>query len=136
MILTEDFSYYFRCFPRISDYDIYCFTYDNRYLLPELAGQHDLPQYCFSILPSSGEMIRIVKGESGYYPCNRGGISLENIRVKVDTKNQMRSITRAQEEAMLAGSLFGWDTPAANPWKYDMDGKPRPLPPKKDKPVR
>jgi hypothetical protein len=26
---------------------------------------------------------------------------------------------------MLAGSLFGVNTPGAKPWRYDMDGKPR-----------
>jgi hypothetical protein len=46
-------------------------------------------------------------------------------------------VTRAQEEAMLCGSLFGWDTPAAKPWNYDMDGNPRQLSPrKKDEPER
>ena len=136
MIRTEDYSYYFRCKPGPGDYDIYCFLYDNRYLLPELEGQHELPKYCFSVLPTTGEMIRIVRGESGYYPCNSGGLSPENIRIKVDVKNQMRLITRAQEEAMLAGSMFGWNVPGAKPWKYDMNGNLRPLPPIKDELVR
>jgi hypothetical protein len=131
MVVTEDYSYYFRCLANPIDYDIYCFAFDNRYLLPELAGQHELPKYCFSILPSSGEMIRIVRGETGYYPCNSAGLSQENIRIKVNDKNQMRGITRAQEEAMLAGSMFGWDAPAANPLRYEQDGNPQPLSPKK-----
>jgi hypothetical protein len=50
-----------------------------------------------------------------------------------DTANQVNGITRAQEEAMLAGSMFGWDTPAAKPWNYDQNGKPRPPHPPKNK---
>jgi hypothetical protein len=37
-IRTLGFSYYFRCLPRPGDYDVYCFAYDNLYLLPQLAG--------------------------------------------------------------------------------------------------
>ncbi len=124
-VRTEDFSFYFRCFPRPQDYDIYCFAYDNRWLLAELAGQHALPPYCYSVLPTSGEMIRIVLGERGYHRCNCAGLSPETIRFKVNDENCLRHISRAQEEAMLAGSLLGWDTPTARPWKYEMDGKPR-----------
>lgn len=36
MIRTLGYSYYFRCFPRPGDYDIYCFCYLNRCLLPAL----------------------------------------------------------------------------------------------------
>ena len=38
-VRTLDYSYYFRCLPRLGDYDVYCFAYDNRYLLSELAGK-------------------------------------------------------------------------------------------------
>jgi len=136
-IATLDYSFYIRLNPHQGTYDIYCFAYDNRWLLPELAGKHDLPSYCFSMLPSSGEMIRIVRGESGCHPCNSAGLSPETVRFKVNDENQLRHITRAQEEAMLAGSLFGWDTPAAKPWHYDQNGKPRlQNQPKKNEPER
>lgn len=136
-ITMPEFSFYFRLNPKQGTYDIYCFAYDNRYLLPELAGQHALPNYCFSVLPSSGEMIRITRGEQGYHLCNSEGLSPDMIRIKVDDRNRLRNITRAQEEAMLAGSLFGWDTPAAKPWNYDANGNPRPTnQPKKNEPER
>jgi len=35
-IVTEGYSYYFRCQPRPGDYNLYCMVYDNRFLLPEL----------------------------------------------------------------------------------------------------
>ena len=41
-IQTEDFSYYLCCHPSISVVNIY--AYDNRFLLPELAGQIELPE--------------------------------------------------------------------------------------------
>lgn len=136
MIRTLDFSYYIRCLPRPGDYDIYAFAFDNRYLLPELAGKHELPDACYSVLPSTGELISISQYEKGYSRCNSSKPNPEENRLFADTSNKIFGITRAQEAAMLAGSMFGWEVPAARPWKYEKDGKPRPLPPKKDGPER
>ena len=136
MIRTLNYSYYFRCFPRVGAYDIYCFTYDNRFLFPELAGKHDLPDCCFTLLPSSGELIEITAGKSGYVRSEASKRDPEANRLFADTSNKIFGITRAQEEAMLAGSLFGWATPAAKPWNYDQNGKPLPMQQKKNEPVR
>ena len=136
MVRTQDFSYYFRCEPPASDYDIYCFTFDNRWLLPELAGQHKLPNDCFSVLPSTGELIFIVVGEKGYYPSGKSTPDKGINRQIALASNSLLGVTRAQEEAMLAGSLFGWNTPAAKPWHYNMDGTPRPMLQKKNEPER
>ena len=135
IVRTEDYSYYFRCKPGSGDYNIYCFTYDNRYLLPELAGQHELPEQCYSVLPSNGALIMLIRGDSGYIECKDSQIGREANRLFADTANKLNGVTRAQEEAMLAGSLFGWSVPAAKPWKYEQDGTPR-QPPKKDVPER
>ena len=137
MIRTDDFSYYFRCLPLPGDYDIYMFAYDNRYLLPELAGQHKLPVDCYSVLPSSGELIMIVRENYGYYPSSNSTPYPDINRQIADERNSHSGVTRAQEEAMLAGSLFGWGVPAAKPWHYNQDSSPRPLPPKeKDRDAR
>lgn len=136
VVQTQDFSYYFRCKPANGDYEIYCFAYDNRYLLPELAGQHELPNDCFSVLPSTGELIFIVMGEKGYYPSGKSTSDPNMNRQIAVASNTLLGVTRAQEEAMLAGSMFGWNTPAAKPWHYDKDGNPRPPQPKKDAPER
>ena len=136
MIRTDDYSYYFRCLPYTGNYEIDCLAYDNRYLLPELMGQHDIPKGCCSLMPSSGEIILIRRGEQGYTPISYQNDCPEHNRLFVDAKNTEYGITRAQEEAMLAGSMFGWDVPGAKPWRYDMNGGLVPSPPKKDEPVR
>ena len=121
MIRTDCFSYYARCLPRLGDYDIYCFAYDNRYLLPELAGKHELPEGCFSVLPSTGQLIYVVPEANGYITVSQSVNETLNRKI-ADSSNKLYGITKAQEEAMLAGSLFGWDKPAAKPWNYDNDG--------------
>lgn len=83
-----------------------------------------LPETCYSILPSSGEVILIRNGESGYYPTDLAWMNDAEKREFVDHRNQLLSISKAQEAAMLAGSMFGWNVPAADPSRYDNDGKP------------
>jgi hypothetical protein len=131
------YTCYLRCKPGQKDYDAYLFAYDDRYLLPELEGKHDTPQGCYGILPSTGEIVLIRRGERNCAPIAYQNESRELNRMFVDGKNSEFGVTRAQEAAMLAGSLFGWDAPAAKPWKYDPDGNLRqPLPRKKDEPER
>ena len=38
--------------------------------------------------------------------------------------NERGGVTKAQTAAMLAGSLFGWEVPAADPKNYDEQGQP------------
>lgn len=135
-IRTLDYSYYFRFRPMRAHYDINCYAYDNRYLLPELAGKHELPVMCYSTLPSSGALIIIHREENGYSPSDSSKPDPEANRLFADTSNKIFGITQAQEEAMLAGSLFGWNTPAAKPWHYDQNGNPRQHQPKKNEPER
>ena len=136
VVETLDYSYYFHCRPHAYDFDIYCFAYDNRWLLPELAGKHALPNLCYSILPSTGEVIMIKPVNKGYFPADLSTADPAVNRVIANTKNELLGVTRGQEEACLAGSMFGWSTPASNPWRYDQDGKPRHQPPKRNEPER
>ena len=82
-----------------------------------------LPDRCYSVLDSTGEIIIIQKGEKGYYHIEHNDNSREENRQRVDEINAKAGITRAQEEAMKAGSMFGWAVPAADPKNYDADGK-------------
>jgi hypothetical protein len=122
------YTYALRCWPGVRDYDALIYPYDDRYLLPELAGQHELPNDCEAVLPSTGEIIKIVMGEAEYIPLAKSTPDRALNRQLVSADNALMGVTRAQEEAMLAGLLQGWDMPTAKPWNYDMDGKPRVLP--------
>ena len=123
IIRTLNYSYYFRFRPSPNDYDIYCFVYDNRFLLPELSGKHEMPDFCYSVIPSTGELIKIAFGENGYYCSEQSTPDRNTNRLIANENNALLNVTRAQEEAMFAGSLFGWEVPAAKPWKYDERGK-------------
>ncbi len=82
-----------------------------------------LPDKCFSYLESTGEMIVITKGEKGYTPT---GIYPQSDSPKngASALNAANCVTKAQEAAMVAGSMFGWETPAADPKNYDEQGIP------------
>ena len=80
--------------------------------------RNDLPETCFSVLPSSGQLIIIRHGERGYYPSEWDTGSREENREIASNHNVRRGITDIQEAAMLAGSMFGWNTPGANPQWY------------------
>ena len=83
-----------------------------------------LPEQCYSVLPDTGELIIIKKGESGYYrtDIDMGG-KAEN-RALADEYNAKLGVSKAQEQAMSAGSMFGWAVPAADPKNYDESGQP------------
>ena len=84
-----------------------------------------LPDKCFSYLESTGEMIVITKGEKGYRPTGAVGAGVTP-REAVDAANKTIGVTRPQEEAMVAGSMFGWHVPGADPKNYDDNGVPLP----------
>jgi len=87
---------------------------DSDYIAPTL------PQRAYASLPSTGELIRIERGVSGYYP--------EPEYTELATAkmlNDVLGVSMAQAEAMLTGSMFGWACPGANPAAYDENGKLR-----------
>lgn len=82
----------------------------------------DLPEVCYSILPSTGDVIIIKHGESGYYRCEYSTEDKAFNREFANDRNANIGVSKAQVEAMLAGSMYGWDVPAADPKSYDKNG--------------
>lgn len=82
----------------------------------------DLPEVCYSILPSTGDVIMIKHGESGYYRCEYSTEDKAFNREFANDRNANLGVSKAQIEAMLAGSMYGWDVPAADPKSYDENG--------------
>lgn len=82
----------------------------------------DLPEVCYSILPSTGDVIIIKHGESGYYRCEYSTEDKAFNREFANDRNANLGVSKAQVEAMLAGSMYGWDVPATDPKSYDENG--------------
>lgn len=83
-----------------------------------------LPEQCLSTLSTTGELIMITKGRSGYTPCYDFSTNSRSENQEfANDRNIKKGVTKAQEEAMICGSMFGWHTPAANPKNYDSNGK-------------
>ena len=66
---------------------------------------------CAAVHPTTGEPIMITRGEPGYRPF----ASEFDAETAVRLFNESLRVTPEQVQAMLAGSMFGWDCPAANP---------------------
>lgn len=83
-----------------------------------------MPETCLSTLPSSGALIEITNGQEGYRELPNSSDNPEQNRKKADQTNRRNGVSKAQEAAMLAGSMFGWKVPAADPKNYDANGTP------------
>ena len=84
----------------------------------KLATDRGLSTFCYGYLPTEEKLIRIDFDESGYTP-----VRADESNKTAKELNEKMGVTPAQAEAMLAGSMFGWNVPAANPKNYDKDGK-------------
>ena len=144
---TQDYTYLMRLNPHKGEYNLYCYCYRKDWLDSHLAKamrgirfidshyneqftviplRSSLPEHCYVYLLTENRIGIVKKGESGYYKTDL----LESNNIKshdeaesfVDELNGKLGVTRAQREAMMAGSMFGWHTPAADPKIYDKRG--------------
>ena len=91
----------------------------------EHASRQNLPMYSFYSVPGMNMIMMVQYGEGGYWPIEQlpEGMGAEEY---ADALNQMIGVSKAQQTAMLYGSMFGWSSPAARPERYDENGKPKP----------
>ena len=83
-----------------------------------------LPPLCLAIEPSSGNLINIKRCICGYFLSDRNipGEREYNLET-AEHANKRLGVTKAQATAMVAGSMFGWNCPAADPKSYDENSK-------------
>ena len=82
----------------------------------------DMPYRCYAVSRVSGELVILKYGSEGYFKCNANTRN-KNLNLEIAQKvNEAFGITKAQAEAMYAGSLFGFNTPIAKPENYMEDG--------------
>jgi hypothetical protein len=76
---------------------------------------NDLPPMCASREPSSGKPTYLRRGHKGYWPAPSG--------LDVEAYNAELGVSEAQAEAMLTGSVFGFDCPGADPLNIKQEEK-------------
>lgn len=108
------------------DMYVHLWNWDNWYIktedecfAPKLA--EGLPDICFSTLPTTGELICIKKGESGYYRSDWSTNDPERNAELADYNNERLGVSSEQRQAMECGSMHGWDCPGADPSTYEHE---------------
>jgi hypothetical protein len=74
-----------------------------------------LPDRCFATNPEDGSTVLIMRGERTYYTTK--------LIQPAELLNAALRVTPAQVQAMVAGSMFGWSCPGADPNNYDERGE-------------
>lgn len=82
-----------------------------------------LPDFCYTVIEDKNIFAMLRKGESGYFPIDTTFAGNCNLYSLADKLNQQFGISKQQEAAMLGGAMFGWDSPTADPNRYNKDGK-------------
>jgi hypothetical protein len=78
-----------------------------------------LPSYCYAVHPSDGYVVRLDRGVRGYILVLPRDSDKRPPAELADDLNAILGVSKAQREAMIAGSMFGWDVPGANPAIYE-----------------
>jgi hypothetical protein len=76
-----------------------------------------LPTMCAARHPSDKSVILIARGVMGYWPAPAS-------IVDPDQFNERHGITAAQVDAMVIGSMFGWDVPGVEHALLRHEGEP------------
>jgi len=125
---SESYRYCLRCTPVQGDYNAYLYIYDKHQqemqkLHKLLESEQDLPEMCFSVLPSDGSLICVKHGETDYYKSDWDtGDPVKN-RELADFNNEKLGISKAQEEAMVIKSMTGWASQEPSSQESGMEQK-------------
>lgn len=77
-----------------------------------------LPEKCYVLvaLSRSGTNVGVIRrGEMGYAQAEVQGITMDAAVQIVEEMNAELGVSELEVHCMRAGSIFGWDCPAANP---------------------
>ena len=126
-VLTDRYAWYLACTPwnEKRQFTVYC--YDRTVLMTVLASARGLPESCYGVLPFTGERIRVRFGEDRYEDFPQYGADQTANRQYAEDQNAPYGITAQQMAAMENGSIYGWDTPIADPDNYDEGGHYHPI---------
>ena len=78
-----------------------------------------LPELCFTVIKSTGELACIKRGETGYYRSDWNLPDRAQNEELAAEQNERLGVTEAQRRAMEVGSMCGWNVPGADPKRYE-----------------
>ena len=81
-----------------------------------------LPEQCYVFVQTENCIGIVKKGESGFYRTDIQSGKPSETNALVKEMNRKLGLSKAQTEAMKAGSMFGWDVSAADPKNYNENG--------------
>ena len=122
VVETERYLYFLRCNPVEGDYQAYLTCFDKQIQEMHQASKlaEGLPEACYSVMPSTGTLICIKRGERGYYTSGMDTGDRKQNEKLANSLNEELHITPTQRLAMEVGSMFGWTVPGAAPTAYDQ----------------
>ncbi len=85
------------------------------------ANPKKLPKACYTV-SELGDLVMLHRNQSGYHISELSSPDDTANRILADQLNAALGVTKAQEQAMYAGSLFGWEIPGADPDRYTEQG--------------
>lgn len=76
----------------------------------------NLPSRCYAMHPSDNTLIVLQRGMPGFLTI---APTIRTSQDSVDKLNNDLGVTKAQAQAMLTGSMFGWNVPGADPEEWE-----------------